>query len=436
MFGLRKEITQPLFNFNWLFFERVFQAVLSLFIGAWVARYLGPEQFGVLNYCIAFVALFSGFSGVGLTSLIVRNLVEHPSRSGETLGSAVFLNFICAIAIFVVASVSVFFIESGNTTLVIFVSLIAFSEVVKSLNVFDAWFQSRVQSKYVVLSNAVSSIIVSAIKIYLILSLAPLVAFVAMIPTQILLGVLVLYLSYQLLSADSIKCWRISATAVKDLLRDGWPLMLSATTVIVYMKIDQIMISHLIDDHALGQYSAAVKLSELWNFFPMAISGTVFPLLLKNRKEDKKKYLGSLQTLYDVFLWFSIFIALIVTQASSLIVSLVFGGEYSAAAPVLSIHIWSAVFVFLGVASSKYLIAENLTRISLYRTIGGAIINVALNLILIPRIGILGAAYATLCSYFFSAVVFNLLFKQSRIVFYMLLNTVNPLRAVIWLRRQ
>jgi O-antigen/teichoic acid export membrane protein len=200
------------------------------------------------------------------------------------------------------------------------------------------------------------------------------------------------------------------------------------------MKIDQVMIGNMLGDSQLGFYSAAVKLSESWYFISMIVSGSVFPAILKTRKKSRELYLERLQMLYDSFTLVSISIALIITLLAPFIIHIIYGAEYIEAATILSIHIWAGVFVFLGVASSKYLVAENLTKISFYRTIIGAITNVVLNIILIPISGILGAAAATLISYLFSAYIPNLLFKESRIVFIMQTKSFNLFRILRYIK--
>jgi O-antigen/teichoic acid export membrane protein len=191
------------------------------------------------------------------------------------------------------------------------------------------------------------------------------------------------------------------------------------------MRIDQVMIGSMLDNEAVGIYSVAVKLSETWYFIPMMISTSVFPAILKARKKSQELYLKRIQTLFDAFTWFTIIIALGVSLLSPFIIDILYGDKFASAATVLSIHIWAGVFVFLGVASSKYLIAENITRITFYRTIAGAIINILLNLIFIPTYGIIGVAVATVISYAASAFISNAFYKNSRIIFIMQLKSFN-----------
>jgi O-antigen/teichoic acid export membrane protein len=255
------------------------------------------------------------------------------------------------------------------------------------------------------------------------------VAFVWMFTLDFFIASLLLLYFYHKKVSDSIFEWKIKTKTVKNLLKDSWPLMLSGVAVVIYMKIDQVMIGNMLGEKELGIYSSAVKISEAWYFIPMIISSSVFPSILRVRKKSKELYLRRIQMLYDFFTWFTIGVALIVTFLSPFIINILYGSEYAMASTVLSIHIWAGVFVFLGVASSNYLIAENLTKITFGRTFIGALANIFLNLILIPFFGIVGSAMATLISYIL--VTFSIVFfKSTRINFFMLIKSFNIFRII------
>jgi PST family polysaccharide transporter len=382
-------------NINWLTMERIIQIGINLFVVALVARYLGPHKYGAMNYAIAFVALFAPFFRLGLDTIVVRNIVKNPQKKEMYLGTTLWLKFLGSIALFFLASGLINFLNTDNPNIKIFVIIVAFGYLFKPLNTIDLWFQSQVKSKYTVFSRSSSFLITSILKIILILTQSPLIAFVWMITINSILQGILLFAFYQKKASVSAFNWKIKLNTMKELLSDSWPLILSGIAVVIYMKIDQVMLGSMINSHALGVYSVAAKVSEKWYFIPSIISVSVFPSIIKSRKKSQKQYLTRLQKLYDLFTWLSISVALLIMLFSSLIINILFGKEYAQASSVLSVHIWAGVFVFLGVASTKYLIAENLTKITFFRTMLGAVFNVILNLILIPRIGIMGAAYAT-----------------------------------------
>jgi len=195
----------------------------------------------------------------------------------------------------------------------------------------------------------------------------------------------------------------------------------------IYMRIDQVMIKNMLGSKEVGYYAAAVKLSEAWYFIPMAITTSLFPAIINAKKQSEKLYYSRLQQLYDLMIWIAVAIALPTAFLSPWIIKIVYGKEYLPAASVLSISIWSGVFMFIGVASSKWFIVENNIHALLYRTISGAFTNVTLNILLIPIIGINGAAIATLISYCVYGYLSMAIYKQSRRNFMMATKSFNLL---------
>ena len=187
------------------------------------------------------------------------------------------------------------------------------------------------------------------------------------------------------------------------------------------------MIKSFLNNDAVGNYAAAVKISELWYFLPIAFSQAFFPSIIESRKIDADHYENFLQHIYDSLVWIAILIAIPVSLFSEPLIELLYGTQYVEASGVLAIHIWSGIFVFLGVANGKWILAENLQLYSFYRTIIGAIVNVLLNLIMLPIYGIKGAAVATLISYSIASYFSMALFKKSRVNFLLSSRSFNPI---------
>jgi O-antigen/teichoic acid export membrane protein len=196
-----------------------------------------------------------------------------------------------------------------------------------------------------------------------------------------------------------------------SLLKDSWPLILSGLAVMIYMKIDQVMLQEMIGSEAVGLYSAAVRISEAWYFIPMVISSSLFPAIVNAKKQSEELYYARLQRLYDLMVWISIAIALPMTFLSDWVIKLLYGTEYSQAGSVLMIHIWAGVFVSLGVITGKIVIVNNQQKNSVYSTFLGLFLNIFLNYIIIPIYGIKGAAFTTLISQIFSGFVGPIWFK-------------------------
>jgi len=285
------------------------------------------------------------------------------------------------------------------------------------------WFESQVKSKYTVWVENGVFLVVAVIRIIMILAQAPLIAFVWTLFAEafaVAVGLMLIYMW----RGGRLKAWQVRLSKAKSLLKDSWPLILSGLAIMVYMRIDQIMLGQMVGDKAVGIYSAAVRISEVWYFVPMAITASVFPAIIEAKKESEELYYKRLQQLYNLMVIISLSIALPITFLYGWIVNLLFGQAYAASGVVLAIHIWTGVFVFLGVASGKWFLVENLQRLLLYRTIWGMIMNILLNMVLIPGYGVIGAAIATVISQSFAALWFDFFAKNTRKVFYMKINSL------------
>jgi O-antigen/teichoic acid export membrane protein len=404
-------------NTGWLFGEKILRLVVGLSVGVWVARYLGPEKYGLFSYAASFVGLFSVIATLGLDGLVVRELVKDESRRDELIGTAFWLKLMGALGVLVILAIAINFTSNDAFTNTL-VFIIASATIFQSFNVVDVYFQSKVISKYAVFTNVIALLLSTMVKIALVLNEAPLVAFAWVILfDSFVLAIGFMHFYIKNIITFKFKYLKFIKTTAVDLLRDSWPLILSGVAIVIYMKIDQVMIKQMMDAEAVGQYAAAVRLSEVWYFLPMVIASSLFPAIINAKKKSKELYYSRLRVFYSLMIWMAIVVALPITFLSDWIVNLLYGEEYNKAGPVLMIHIWAAVFVFMGVASSKWLLNENLQIYSSINTGLGALINIILNLILIPKMGIIGAAWSTVISYAMSGYLLLAFNKKTRINF-------------------
>ncbi|WP_223154512.1 flippase, partial [Campylobacter concisus] len=371
-------------NTSWLFFEKILRMLVGLFVGIWVTRYLGPERFGLFSYAQSFVGLFAAIATLGLDGIVVREIVKDESKATELIGTAFYLKLMGAVVTLLVLVIATQFTSNNRyTNLLVFI--IASATIFQSFNVVDMYFQSKVLSKYAVFSNIISLFISSIVKITLILINAPLVAFAWAIlfdSVVLAMGFIYFFLKY---STCEIKKIKFNKTIAISLLKDSWPLILSGVVISIYMKIDQVMIQEILGNEAVGQYAAATRLSEIWYFIPTILVSSLFPAVVNARKQSEELYYSRLQKLFDLVVWIAIAIALPMTFLSDIIVNMLYGEQYNQAASVLTIHIWASIFVFLGVASGQWFIAENLQLLAFWRTFCGMVTNIFLNLLLITK---------------------------------------------------
>jgi polysaccharide transporter, PST family len=386
---------------------------LGVFIVIWIARYLGPGEFGIYNYAIALVAIFTAFASLGLDNIIVREIVRNPSKKNEILGTGFVLKFTASLITVGIISLIIFSIRPDDALTRTMVVILAGTMIFQSFDVIDFWFQSQVQSKYTVISKNAAFLIISGVHIGLILSGAPLVAFAwSRLGEIFLFAVFLIFFFYYTGSLPGNL--QVNIDRAKDLIRNSWPLVLSGIMIMLYMRIDQVMLGEMIGVNSVGIYAAAIRLTEVWYFIPMAILISVFPTILETKSRDEKLYYRRLQRMYSLFTWMAITIAIIVTFIANPVIRILYGTDYSAASSVLIITIWAGVFVFQGLARGKWLIAENLQNYSYWFTGLGVIFNIILNLILIPKYHALGAAVATLLTQFIVVIPAPLLIKQTR----------------------
>jgi len=404
--------------------ERVIRGVSVLVVTVYVARYLGPGRFGLLSYAISLVAIFAMIGLLGLDSIVVRNLVQNPSDRDRILGTAFALKVSGAIIAILMVVVTLQ-IASNETYTKALVTIVAIGILFKSLNVIEFYFQATVKGRRIAFSQLCAVTISTAFQICLVFMNAELIWFACALAFENLLLGLFFLIMYRK-EEGHIKNWRWDSTIAKDLIGDSWPLLFSSLMVMLYMRIDQIMIKEMLDVEAVGNYAAAVRLSEALYFIPLAIVASLFPAVINARKVDYKLYIDRLKQLYTLMFWMAIVIAIPTVIISKYAIEIFFGSEFSAAVSVLKIHIWACVFVFLGIANQKYLLVENLVLILFYQTIIGSMMNIFCNYRFIPHYGIIGAAYATLLTQ--AAILVILLFNnRARKSLVLMVKAMNPI---------
>ncbi|HEX5872422.1 MAG TPA: flippase [Longimicrobium sp.] len=389
-------------NAGWLMAERVTTMAVGLGTTVWMARYLGPAQFGLLSYALSLVALFGFLTYLGLDGIVTRELVRTPEQRDEILGTTLALRFGGAVTVAVGIFLFVLLRGGNQGSSSWLMAVIAGGAVFDTLDAVDLWFQSRTRSRVSVVVRSVAFFTGAAVKVGLIVAGAPLLAFaVAQAGQQALkaAGFAVVYRR----DSGRLSRLRFSGARAKEMLRQSWPLILSSAGALVYLKIDQVMLAEMRGPAEVGVYSVAARVSEVWYFIPLTIATSVFPGLVRSRETDAEGYRRRLQHAYNVVVWLALGVAIVVTLLARPVVDLLYGDEYRGAAGVLAIHVWTCPAIFMGAILSRWLVAEGLLIFSLTRHGLGAVVNVALNFVLIPRYGGQGAAMATLVSYTISA---------------------------------
>jgi O-antigen/teichoic acid export membrane protein len=402
-------------NTSWLFGEKILRMIVGLFVATWVARYLGPEQFGIFSYAQSFVGLFSIIATLGLSSIIVRELVKDNYDKDTLIGTAFFMMAGAAFLVIILLLIAVNFTSNDLFTNTL-IFIVASATIFQSFNVIDFYFQSKVMSKYIVYSNAVTLFISSIIKIVLILNESSLIYFALVIVfDSMVLAVGFIY--FYKVHDNNFKSWTFNKSIALTLLKASSPLIIGGVINSFYMKLDQVMIKEILGVIEVGYYSASVRLSEAWFAIGVIICNSLFPAIVGAKKISEKLYYKRIQNLFLFLMIISYILSTSVFFLSDWIILTLYGQEFITSSSVLSIHIFSAIFVYLGVSSGRWLINEDKAYLDLYRNTLGVIVNIVLNYLLIEKYGIRGAAYASLITYAVAFFLFDLIRKETRHMF-------------------
>ena len=409
-------IKKIVFNAGWIFSDNIFRFIVNMIVTIWLARHLGPIGFGTLNYAIAFVAMFTIFAGLGLNNVVIRDIVKYPDKKDEILGSAFFLKVFGGIAAFVLAILVIFLLKPHDLQTVILVTIIGFGLIFQTTDIIDSFFQSQVKAKYSAWSGDAAFFLMELLEVIFILTNAHLSYFAITYAGEILLTQVGYFLFYRKLGG-SIKKWKINFQLVKQLLQNSWSYMLYAVFMTFMIKIDKIMVGNILGSASLGYYSAATSLAEPWIFVPSAITFSIFPALIRSKNAGEEIYSKRLQKLYNLMVIISVAVAILTTIFAKEMVFLLYGKAYATAGKILPIYIWSEVFIFLEAASIRWYLAENLQKYALARVLCGIPISIILNLLLIKRFGLIGAAMSTVLTQLIIVYLLSAVFKKTRPVF-------------------
>jgi O-antigen/teichoic acid export membrane protein len=399
-------------NVYWAVLGKVVNIICGLLVGVLVARYLGPDQFGLMNYVISYVTLFSILAAFGLDGIEIRELSKNNAVKETILGTAFAIRLIFAAMTVLLILVTLILFESDAFTFAM-VMVYSLSLVFSALNVIRNYFTSIVLNEYVIKTEIFRTLIGAGIKALLLVRHCSLAWFIAASAFDfVLIGSGYLY-SYRK-KAGSVRAWKVDLSVARMLIKESFPLLLSGTAVIIYQQINAVMIRNMMDNASVGQFSAASKITELAIFIPMVIAQTVTPLLVKAHQEDPARYHEKRQQFMDIMVWSAMAVSLAMCVMAYPAIWLLYGSSYLSAVPVLQIMAWKAVFMALFGSSGQLITIENLQRYAVARNIIGCVVSVALNYLLIPVWGIVGSAIATVITVAFSGYFSHLFIKPYR----------------------
>lgn len=395
-------------NSGWLMFDKLVRLLLGLLVSAWVARYLGPAQYGELAYVLAYLAFFQAVAVLGMDGIVVRDIAKDKTKAGEILGTAFILRISVGLCCWLMAIASMGWFNGWQDRSVYVTALAGASLIFQAADTIDLWFQSQSQSRRTVIAKLVAYLISNGLKILLILNQAPLLAFAVVMSVEFLFAAIALAYAYRKFTCQ--QPWQLLKSRAVRLLRESWPFILSGLSVLVYMRIDQIMIKEILGEAQLGIYVAAIPLATLGYILPSIIYTSLAPHISRVKLKSEYEYRSALSKIFVSFSVIGWIISIPIATLSPFLISLLYGEQYQESSVVLSIYVFTNIFVCHGVALGFWVINENKGKISLIRTFIGALFLVLINLFLIPRLGLVGAAMSALSAQALSTIFLNRIF--------------------------
>lgn len=397
---------------SWSLVSRFLSMVISFFATVFIARNLGPGNYGQLSYALSFVGLFAFISTIGIDNILYRDLIKRPSESNKLLGSAFVIKVTAgSFAAAICSIVAIFLVDNDVSKILIFILTGTF--IFNSFQIINHEFQARVQSKYPSIITLIVIIILNILKVLTIMSHQGVIYLALILLLEPILYMAFYIYIYKTKLHGHITAWRFDKDISLRILRDSWPLLFSTAFVLIYSRIDQVFLKHMIDTPSVGIYDAAVRIAEVWYIIPSILVTALFPAIINAKMTGIELYHARLKKLGIFLILLAAFISLPITLLAPYIIKTLYGSAFMGGVIVLQIYVWATVSVFLGALVLNYLIAENYRKILFFSSLMPMITNVLLNLLWIPQYGIKGAAYATLVSYFLIPCSI-LFFKQTR----------------------
>ncbi len=398
-------------NASWLIGAKVIQMIISLVVGVFTARYLGPSNYGSINYATSLISFFSAVCTLGINSIIVKNFVDDPAEEGETIGTTLVLKLISSalscVSIFMIS----FFADAGDPITILVVVLCSSALIFQIFDTFNYWFQARYQAKRTAIATLIAYIITSLYKVVLLVLKKDILWFAFATSVDYIAYALIIFTFFKIDGGPKLS---FSISKAKQLLGKSYHFILSGLMVSIYGSTNKFLLKHMMDESAVGYYSTATAICTMWVFLLQAVIDSIYPTVMQLHKQSKDEFERKNKQLYAIVFYVSVFVSVMFMIFGELIVKILYGDAYLNAVTPLKIVTWYTAFSYLGVARNAWVVCENCQKYLKYMYIGAAIINLALNLILIPQMGTSGAALTSLITQIFTSIILPMFFKDMR----------------------
>lgn len=403
-------------NAAWLVGDKIGRLGVGMVVLVWTARYLGPESFGLFNYGQALVVIFTAFATMGMADIAVRDIVRMPEREQEIMATALLLRLIGGTIAMAMSMITVAVTRPGDLRALVIVGVLGSALLPQAFDVVDYRFQAHMIVRPVVILRNATFLLFAGLKCLAILLKATLPIF-AVLTAGELAVVAVLLVLYARRSGLSVHPRYASLAEARRLWGECWALLIRTFAIAAYMRIDQVLLAYFRGDTQVGLYAAAIRLPELWYFLPTAVMTSAIPFLARSYAQSQQVYEHNILRVMRPLVWLSVLVAAVLSLFAQPIITLLYGPAYVGAGNVLAIYAWAGVFGTLGLTTNSWLINAGLMRYGLYQALAGLAVSIALNALLIPVLGTVGAAWSYLGAQCISTFAINLLFRPTRAIF-------------------
>lgn len=412
-------------NGVWRVGDSVFRMGGGLLVSVYVARYLHPDGFGLISFAAAIATLVTAIAQFGMFTVVVRELVRRPRERATILGTALVLRLVAGAGSILLAMGATALLRPGDHRALVIVLIVAATALPRAWDVVDYDYQARIEARPVIIARNLSFVVFALLRAALVVFRAPLEAFALAIPAEQVLASIFLVRRWR---ADglTVGLGSVSLRELRDLVMTTWPLVIASLSTIVYMRIDQIMLAAMMNNAGVGLFSAAVKISEALYFIPVAAIATAAPALTAAHQRSHAEYTRQMLRVMRTLVWLALAAAAVLACSSRLIILALYGPAYAPAAAVLSLHSWIFVLVSLNCCSSQWFLDKGYFHCNMYQTLVGAAVNITLNLVLIPTLGIIGAATASFAGQLASVLFMTAVIPKTRPLFRLQLASFAP----------
>ena len=410
-------------NAGWIIGCKIAQSLLGVIISMLTARYLGPSQFGVINYAAAIVAFVAPIAKLGLSHVIVQEVVYSPDEEGKILGSSIIMSLASSV-LSIVGVVAFSAIANPNDVQTIIVcALYSILLIANALEVVQYWFQAKLLSKYPSIVAVVVYVVISIYKAILLLTKQNVYWFaVSNAIDHMIVGVALLSI-YKKYSSKKLE---FSIQWVGKLFSKSKYFIIPSLMVTIFAQTDKIMLKLMIDDVATGIYSAATSCASMTSFVFAAIIDSMRPTIVEYKKNGSTAYKINVSRLYSIIIYLSLAQSVVMTFLAKPIIGILYGNEYIDAVPVLMLVVWYTTFSYIGAVRNVWILAEEKQRYLWIINLLGATTNIVLNFALIPILGINGAAIASIITQIFTNVILGFIIKPIRENNVLMIKGLNP----------